>query len=74
MNQTITDLVARIDELEARLAHQDQSTLELSDEVYRHQLEIADLERQLRSMADRLQAMSSAMQPQSTADERPPHY
>jgi len=74
MNNTMMDPTARIDELEARLALQDQSMIELSDEVYRQQLQIAELERQLRSVADRIEAMSAAAPSATPLDERPPHY
>ena len=44
------DTQARIDELEARLALQDQSVLELSDEVYRQQRRVSELEDRLRTL------------------------
>jgi uncharacterized coiled-coil protein SlyX len=62
----------RIDELEARLAEQDQSILELSDEVYRQQKQIAKLETEVQRLAERLKT-----QPQGAAGnapEIPPHY
>jgi uncharacterized coiled-coil protein SlyX len=62
----------RIDELEARLAEQDHSILELSDEVYRQQRQIAKLEIEVQRLAERLKT-----QPQgavSNATEIPPHY
>ena len=52
----------RIDELEARLAEQDHSILELSDEVYRQQRQIAKLETELQRLAERLKT-----QPQGAA-------
>lgn len=65
---------ARIDELEARLALQDQSLLELSDEVYRQQRRIAELERQLTALTDRMTALAERAPAPAEADERPPHY
>jgi uncharacterized coiled-coil protein SlyX len=63
---------ARIDELEARLAQQDQSIVELGDEIYRQQRQIAQLERKLLDLTDRLRV---AAQPESApTDETPPHY
>jgi len=62
----------RIDELEARLAEQDRSLLELSDEVYRQQKQIAKLETEVQLLVERLKT-----QPQgatSNAPEIPPHY
>jgi len=62
----------RIDELEARLAEQDRSILELSDEVYRQQRQITKLEAEVQRLAERLKT-----QPQpaaGNAPEIPPHY
>jgi uncharacterized coiled-coil protein SlyX len=65
-------LEQRIDELEARLAEQDRSIIELSDEVYRQQRQIAKLEIEVQRLAERLK-----IEPQSAASnttEIPPHY
>jgi uncharacterized coiled-coil protein SlyX len=62
----------RIDELEARLAEQDHSILELSGEVYRQQRQIAKLEAEVQRLAERLNT-----QPDGAANdptEIPPHY
>ncbi len=64
---------ARIDELESRLAQQDQALLTLSDEVYRQQRQITQLETQLRQLVDRVRTLSAPETPQP-ADEIPPHY
>ena len=65
---------ARIDELEARLAQQDQSLLELSDELYRQQQQIAKLELELRHLAGRLKAIAIPGPANEPQDETPPHY
>ncbi len=65
---------ARIDELETRLAEQDQSILELSDELYRQQRQIAQLEAQLRQLGERLKTLSAPEPAPDGADEVPPHY
>jgi len=62
----------RIDELEARLAEQDRSILELSDEVYRQQRQIAKLETELQRLAERLKTPPPGAA--SNAPEIPPHY
>lgn len=64
---------ARIDELESRLAQQDQALLTLSDEVYQQQRQITQLETQLRQLVDRVRTLSAPEAPQP-ADEVPPHY
>jgi len=65
---------ARIDELEARLAQQDQSLLELSDELYRQQQQIAKLELELRHLAERLKMIAVPEPANEPQDETPPHY
>ena len=65
---------ARIEELEMRLAHQDQALEELGNEVYRQQEQITKLETAVRQLATRL-AESEASQPSGNASEEiPPHY
>jgi SlyX protein len=66
---------ARIDELEARVAHQDQSLLELGDELYRQQRQIAQLEDRLRELVERFKSMAAGAEPAvRPEDEKPPHY
>jgi len=65
---------ARIGELEARLAQQDHSILELSDEVYQQQKQIARLEIEIRHLAERLQRIEPEESPGNSTDETPPHY
>ena len=65
---------ARMDELEARVAQQDQSLLELSDELYRQQQQIAKLELELRHLALRLKAIAIPEPASEPQDETPPHY
>jgi SlyX protein len=69
-----TSTVKRIDDLEARLAQQDQSILELSDEMYRQQQQIAHLELELRHQAERLKAVAIPEPASEPQDETPPHY
>jgi SlyX protein len=65
---------ARIDELEVRLAHQDQAVNELSNEVYRQQQQIAQLEASVRRLTARLDSAAEAQPSARPADEIPPHY
>jgi SlyX protein len=69
-----TDNDARIDELEARFAHQDQTAHELGDELYRQQRQIAQLEAVVQQLTDRLAAVEADRTPSLPADEIPPHY
>ena len=65
---------ARIDELEARLAMQDQSIVELSDEIYRQQRRMGELEDKLRILVQRLETLAAPAESRGPADEVPPHY
>jgi len=65
---------ARIDELEVRIAHQDQAMHELGDELYRQQRQIARLESVVRQLAARLDSAALPEPEVPPADEVPPHY
>ena len=65
---------ARIDELETRLAQQDQAILELSDELYRQQRRVSELEDRLRALAQRLETLGAPAEGRDPAAEVPPHY
>ncbi len=65
---------ARIDELEARLAHQDHAVHELSNEVYTQQQQISKLETLVRQLAERLAPLELAQSGSKPQDEIPPHY
>ena len=65
---------ARIDELEVRLAHQDLSMHELSNEVYRQQQQIAQLEAAVRQLAARLESAEEGQPAVHPENEVPPHY
>lgn len=71
---TIMQDEQRIDELEARLAHQDHAILELSDEIYEQQKQIARLELQCRQLVERIESLSGGDAPTEDGNEKPPHY
>ena len=64
----------RIDDLEAKLAHQDQTILELSDEIYEQQKQITRLEAQGRELVARLESLAGGDGATDAGDEKPPHY
>jgi SlyX protein len=68
------DFASRLDDLEARLAQQDQTLAEIGAEVFRQQRDIARLEEQLRVLTERLKAVASRDPNPDPLDERPPHY
>lgn len=74
MSTSSTDAESRLAALEERLAHQDHAMLELSNEVYRQQQQIADLELHLRRLRDRLDPLEQAASAGAPGHEIPPHY
>ena len=65
--------VTRIDELETRLALQDDSIRALSDEIYLQQKRIAQLEGHVRELLERLRALMAEPE-RDAGTEKPPHY
>ncbi len=74
MTRTDRRTDARLDELETRLAHQDQAMLELGEELYRQQQQIAQLETIARHLAKRLPPIDDAHSSGDPRDDVPPHY
>jgi uncharacterized coiled-coil protein SlyX len=65
---------ARLVELESRFAQQDQALLELSDELYRQQRQIAGLLARLEQATSRLDALATRVSDPDPGYEVPPHY
>ncbi|HVK98876.1 MAG TPA: SlyX family protein [Dongiaceae bacterium] len=63
----------RLIELETRVAFQEHSLQQLSDEMYRQQKQIERLDRLCQVLLQQLQDVSTAL-PGKTQDEKPPHY
>ncbi|HEX4937384.1 MAG TPA: SlyX family protein [Candidatus Kapabacteria bacterium] len=63
----------RITELETRIAFQEHSLQELSDEMYRQQKQIERLDNICRMLLQQMQDVSAAL-PAKPLDEKPPHY
>jgi|TARA_B110000263_G_C14873316_1_gene314000 SlyX protein len=64
----------RINELEARLAHQDHSIEKMSDEIYRQQKQIFQLEDKVKWLVERLELVAPPQSSNNQPDEAPPHY
>lgn len=60
------------EEMQTRIAYLERASQELSDVVYRQQLEIDGLRQALKALIDRL--ASADVTPRAPTDERPPHY
>ena len=67
----MTTADARINELEARVAHQDRLMAELNDVITAQWKKIEAVERQMRRLGEELEGRDSLEAP---ADQKPPHY
>ena len=77
----MSDLEARVEELEARLTFADDSLQALNDVIAKQDKELSLLRRELAAQSGRLKGLVEQMddsgaggQLGSAADERPPHY
>ncbi len=73
----MTDLHRRIDELESRVAFQEDSIQQLSDALGEQQLQMGRLEDTCKLLLDRvksLQGLVDELSGDSAPVERPPHY
>lgn len=69
-----TDSLARLDALEAHVAHQDHVIDELNDVVLKQWREIEALKQQLERLKDRVQAAEDTRGEGGAPDAPPPHY
>ena len=68
-------LQLRLDELEMRLAFQDDTIQSLNDVVAKQQIELGRLERALSLLARRQADLAASMPGDATEDDQPPpHY
>ncbi|GAA6131829.1 SlyX family protein [Halopseudomonas sabulinigri] len=72
--QEIDTLLARLNELETRLAFQDDIIQSLNDALGQQQIALDRLQRSLQLVAKRQSDMASLMPGDSAEDQPPPHY
>lgn len=63
----------RLEALETRIAHQDQTIQDLSQELFAQQKQVEQLQRHTRMLAQRLEEARHGVA-DAVGDERPPHY
>ncbi len=61
-------------DLETRIAHQEHTIGELNDALSNQQMQISELETQVKAIVDRVRALSEAAPASGNDDEPPPHY
>ena len=67
----MTTTEMRIDELEMRMAHQEQTIGELNEIITTQWKRIESLERRLQRLDEEMQAVAL---PDATPNKKPPHY
>jgi SlyX protein len=65
---------ARLEAIEIKIAHLEQTVAQLSDVLARQQREIDTVRARNQRLSDQLETLESAAVPASPADEKPPHY
>ena len=64
----------RLTELEVRYMQQEKTIQELSDAVYRQEMVIERLEREMSVMREQLKTAASSINRSPEEEEPPPHY
>lgn len=72
MPRTLND--ETIERLELKLAFLERANTELSDVVYRQQLQLDELQQRFAALKERMESLASQPAAYSMADEKPPHY
>ncbi|WGL16910.1 SlyX family protein [Microbulbifer bruguierae] len=75
MKNEVQQLCARVDELETRLAFQEDTITQLNDVIAAQDAQLRALLGRVKDMADKYQDLSYEMQKGlKPGDEKPPHY
>jgi SlyX protein len=64
----------RLEQIEIKLAYQEDATRELSDVIYRQQQLIDQLQAFCQRLEERISAASESAAETPAEDEKPPHY
>jgi SlyX protein len=64
----------RLIDIESKLAHQEHTIAELNDALSNQQVQIGDLEAQVRALIERVRVLSESAPAGGSDDEPPPHY
>jgi len=64
----------RLEQIEIKLAYQEDATRELSDVIYRQQQLIDQLQAFCQRLEERISTASESAAEPSAEDEKPPHY
>lgn len=64
----------RLENIETKLAYQEQAIQQLSDEIYDQRQQMESLAKTCARLADRVAALETTDGADLTAEEPPPHY
>jgi len=64
----------QLEQLEVKIAYQEQTIEELNQMVYQQSLQIAQLQETCRLLQQRFAALSEMLKQPDSGDEKPPHY
>ncbi len=64
----------RLIDIEARIAHQEQSILQLGDEVFQQQKQLGQMQATCEYLLERIKALSEGGPEGDADDAPPPHY
>lgn len=70
----MTDQTSRLDELEIRIAHQDQTIEDLNEAITAQWKLIETLQREVSRLTDRVASAEDALADAPPANQPPPHY
>lgn len=70
----MTDQTSRLDELEIRIAHQDQTIEDLNEAITAQWKLIETLQREVSRLTDRVASAEDALADAPPANRPPPHY
>ena len=75
MEQNLTELNSRVEELESRVAFQEDTLGQLSDVIAEQDAQIRVLVRRMQELGDKYRDLSFDLQGgDKAADQKPPHY
>ncbi|WP_444898333.1 SlyX family protein [Microbulbifer sp. VAAC004] len=75
MTEEVLKLMERIDELETRLAFQEDTISQLNDVIARQDADIRSVVARMRELGEKYSALTFEMQAGGKpVDEKPPHY
>lgn len=74
MNTLIEKLESKIDDLEYKVAYQEQTIDALNDALTQQQLQLSKMQEQMRFMVGKLKSMTGSNLADASEETPPPHY